>query len=49
MPHTDATDASTGLERVRQNRDDLEELADSDPPVSQVAQTLLDAVDDAGD
>lgn len=42
-------DTPTGLERIRQNSDDLEDLADSDLPVSQVAQKLLDAADAAGD
>lgn len=47
MPHTDAVDPPTGLERIRQNRDDLEDLADSDLPVSDITQTLLNIADDA--
>jgi len=38
-----------GLDRIRENREDLEDLAESDLPVAAVAETLLDAVDDADD
>lgn len=38
-------DGSTGLQRVRENRADLEDLADSDLPCAWVADALLDAVD----
>lgn len=48
-------DGSTGLQRVRENRDALEDLADSDLACAWVADALLDAAHgdsdpvDAGD
>lgn len=41
--------AETGLQRVRENRDALEDLADSDLPCAWVADALLDAADCDGD
>lgn len=35
------------LKAVRECRDDLEDLAESDLPADWIAQTLLDVVDDA--
>jgi len=41
--------AETGLQRVRENRNALEDLADSDLPCAWVADALLDAADRDGD
>ncbi len=38
---------SQTLEAVREHRDDLEDLAESDLPVNWVAEALLDVADDA--
>lgn len=43
----DSPDA-TGVQRLQNHRDDLQDLADSDLPVAWVADALLDAADDAG-
>lgn len=37
-----------GLDAVRENREALHEIADSDLPASWVAEKLLDAVDEQG-
>lgn len=37
-----------GLEAVRENRDDLEDLAESDLRTAKYAEALLEAADDAG-
>lgn len=36
-----------GLDKVREHRDALEDLAESDLPADWIAATLLDAVDEA--
>jgi hypothetical protein len=41
--------AETGLQRLHDNRDVLEDIADSDLPCAWVADALLDAVDDRGE
>lgn len=41
--------ADTGLQRLQDNRDVLEDIADSDIPCAWVADALLDAVDDRGE
>ena len=38
--------SSGGLQRVRENREDLRDLAESDLPVARVARALLDAADE---
>lgn len=38
----------SGAEKVEANRDDLEELAESDLPVAWVAETLLEAAEEEG-
>ena len=40
-----AEDEARGLEAVREHRDDLESLAESDLPAAWIAQTLLDAAE----
>jgi len=42
-------DGSTGLQRVRDSQDALQDLADSDLPCAWVAEALLDAADVDGD
>jgi len=44
--HSDSGRDGTGLQRVRENRDALEDLADSDLPVAGWADDLLDITDD---
>jgi len=41
--------AETGLQRLHDNRDVLEDIADSDLPCAWVADVLLDAVDGRGE
>ena len=36
-----------GLDAVREHRDELEDLAASDLPVSRIAEILLEAADDS--
>lgn len=40
------TASGDGLQRVRENREDLRDLAESDLPVARVARALLDAADE---
>lgn len=47
MSNSSHPSTGDGLEAVRENREALEDLAESDLPVARVAETLLDAVDDA--
>lgn len=49
MPDTDLDDTRSDLEAIRESRDALETLAESDLRSAKWARRLLDAVDDAGD
>lgn len=40
---------ATGVQRLQNHRDDLQDLADSDLPVAWVAEHLLDVIDDDAD
>ena len=41
-----AESSSSGFEKVKKHREELEDLADSDLAVSWIAEHLLDAVDE---
>lgn len=45
MPRT-AESSGRGIQGVQEHREELEDLADSDLPVSWIAETLLEATDD---